>query len=157
MSGRVRPKRMSVGEADGFIASPAPPEGSPWDEAVPVQRDQPEPDEEFFEEDERPEAVVEMVAALQAAGVDLAALGVATSTDAPSTAVHDPVDAAPEPLRPLDAIEADIDEVCGVRALSNPSEYRHEVTLRLLDDLIDARLRLDDYERLVALIQKGQQ
>lgn len=142
MSGQMRPKRMSLQEAADYIATPE--KWNPEDDARidpahvgPTVGDtdtyEPEP-EPFYEDDESPEAVDAMAAQL-------------------SPAVHNPVDATTDELRPVEAIEADLAMLTSAEALLYTAEARHAATLRLLDDLIAARDAVNDLRRLISLVR----
>lgn len=157
MTGQMRPRRMSLEQAQSFVEHPAPPEGTPWDVATPIgQPVDAEPVlDDTADSDQRYEDQAygdsEMAERLRKTlldnGIDPDELLVDTD---PETVTNPAPEA--ESLRPLEALEADVDFVCGPGAIANDPGHRHLVMLRLIDDLLDARAAFDELRRLVSLV-----
>ena len=129
MSGTLRPKSLSTDEAAAYIA------------AGPSIRS------------ENGAAASESEEALEQLRVTLAE-AVADIDDTPD----ETVDAAPEPaanpeleasehegLRSTEEIDVDVEMICGPGALATAPEERHLASMRLLEDLVAARLLLDNF------------
>ena len=135
MSGTLRPKSLSTDEAAAYIAA-----------GPSIQR----PNAGITAD---PEPADPGEVALEQLRVTLAE-AVADIDDTPD----ETLDAAPEPaanpeleasehegLRSTEEIDVDVEMICGPGALATAPEERHLASMRLLEDLVAARLLLDNF------------
>jgi hypothetical protein len=152
---RIRPKSMSTEEANEWIANPGqPPEDAGLEQLRAVlaqvasgidpdtgdQLAEPEAVEAYTE----PDGYLAVTTPRMQTGY----LVVKPSEDVPSESpeVHEDQ----QQLRSMTDLDADIDTVCGPNALGVSPQIRHHATLRLVDDLIEARILLESFSQALS-------
>lgn len=153
MTGNLRPKSMSSEQAAAYIAefhgtteTPQPVETGELQQVLNQERYPEETRDEVAIDDEQ--LAVEVDPELHAPH--------RADDFAPPRPEADQAQGSETPtLRTMDQLDSDIDMLVGYRALSYSQGQRHDATLRLIEDLIDARRLLDKFDELyLAMVQR---